>query len=174
MFLLRILPEGSFYGHKEGPKIVMTDDSITEREAISQIWPKSRLLLCLFHFLQRRWTWLFDGKNKIKHEHRAILINKVKELVYCKTEKDLMEAYSKFVIDATVMTYPNFKAHMAIQWSKHQEWAVCCRNSIITRGNNTNNISEAGKKIIKEIIFGRIKAYNLIQMFQFVTDALET
>ena len=28
-------------------------------------------------------------------------------------------------------------------------------------------------RIIKEIVFGRVKAYNLIQMFQFVTIAME-
>ena len=28
-------------------------------------------------------------------------------------------------------------------------------------------------KILKELIFSRVKAYNLIQMFHFVTDALE-
>ena len=28
-------------------------------------------------------------------------------------------------------------------------------------------------RIIKEIVFGRIKAYNLIQMFQFVTVTME-
>ena len=37
------------------------------------------------------------------------------------------------------------------------------------RGNHTNNYAEAGMRIIKEIVFGRIKAYNLIQMFQFIT-----
>ena len=31
--------------------------------------------------------------------------------------------------------------------------------------------SESG---VKEVIFGRIKAYNLVQMFQFVTEAFET
>ncbi len=44
----------------------------------------------------------------------------------------------------------------------------------MTKRNNTHNLSEAGIKIIKELIFGRIKAYNLIQMFQFVTESLET
>ena len=41
------------------------------------------------------------------------------------------------------------------------------------RGNHTNNYAEAGMRIIKEIVFGRIKAYNLIQMFQFVTVTME-
>ncbi len=44
----------------------------------------------------------------------------------------------------------------------------------MTKRNNTHNLSEAGIKIIKELIFGRFKAYNLIQMFQFVTESLET
>ena len=63
---------------------------------------------------------------------------------------------------------------MSITWTKRHEWAICYRHQILTRGNNTNNIAEAGIRIVKELIFGRIKAYNLIQMFQFVTDALET
>ena len=41
------------------------------------------------------------------------------------------------------------------------------------RGNHTNNYAEVGMRIIKEIVFGRVKAYNLIQMFQFVTVTME-
>lgn len=171
--LLGVLPQGAFYG-KKGPQVVMIDDSATEREAISQIWPRAYVLLCSFHFLQRRWTWLYDSKNKIEHEHRTILIGKIKELLYSKSEKELIETYSKFCKDNLVLKYPNFKRHMESQWSRRCEWAICFRNNIMTRGNNTNNIAEAGIRIIKELIFGRIKAYNLIQMFQFVTDSLET
>ena len=43
----------------------------------------------------------------------------------------------------------------------------------MTRGNHTNNYAEAGMRILKEIIFGRVKAFNLIQMFQFVTTTME-
>ena len=41
------------------------------------------------------------------------------------------------------------------------------------RGNYTNNYPEADMRILKEIIFGRIKAYNLIRMFQFITVTME-
>ena len=41
------------------------------------------------------------------------------------------------------------------------------------RGNHTNNYSEASIGILKELVFSRIKAYNLVQMFQFATEALE-
>ena len=63
--LLKVLPEGSFYGSKNGPKVVITDYSNTKRAAISQTWPNAHLLLCVFHFLQSNWTWLHEGKNKI-------------------------------------------------------------------------------------------------------------
>ena len=77
---------------------MMTDDSNTERVAISQTWPNVHLLLCVFHFLQPNWIWLHEGKNKIKNEHRAILIGKVKELMYSKTETNLMDSYSAFFL----------------------------------------------------------------------------
>lgn len=44
---------------------------------------------------------------------------------------------------------------------------------MLVRGNHTNNVAEAGIRILKDIVFGRVKAYNIVQMFQFVTDAME-
>ena len=65
-WLLKVSPEDSFYGSKNGPKVVMTNDCNIERAAISQTWPNAHLLLCVFQFLQSNWTWLHEGKNKIK------------------------------------------------------------------------------------------------------------
>ena len=36
---------------------------VTERGALADVWPDACLLLCTFHFLQSRWTWLYDSKN---------------------------------------------------------------------------------------------------------------
>ena len=41
------------------------------------------------------------------------------------------------------------------------------------RGNQTNNYAEAGMRILKYLVFSRVKAYNLVQMFSFVTEYLE-
>ena len=41
------------------------------------------------------------------------------------------------------------------------------------RGNHTNNYAESGIRILKEIVFGRVKAYNLIQMFELITVIME-
>ena len=60
----KVLPEEAFYkrGRKEGPALIMTDDSSAERNALHQVWPHARLLLCVFHFLQCKWTWLVPIK----------------------------------------------------------------------------------------------------------------
>ena len=42
------------------------------------------------------------------------------------------------------------------------------------RGNHTNNYAEAGIKILKEMVFSRIKAYNIVQMFYFVINTMDS
>ena len=58
-------------------------------------------------------------------------------------------------------------------WEKRELWAHCFRKTLLIRGNHTNNYAEAGIKILKDLIFGRVKAYNLVQMFYFVVETLE-
>ena len=41
------------------------------------------------------------------------------------------------------------------------------------RGIDTNNYAESGIRILKDIVFKRIKAYNLIQLFEFLTITFE-
>lgn len=112
--LKEVLPKNLFYGQgvERGPGITMTDDSSAERNAIHSVWPEICLLLCAFHFLQRRWTWLHDGKNRIANQHRQILINKVKQLVYADTQQQLKQRYTDFQSCEVVKQYPRFLALM--------------------------------------------------------------
>ena len=75
-----VLPKEAFNGKgvEHGPSILMTDDSSMERAAIHSFWPDAILLLCTFNFLQRKWTWLYDAKNRIDKADRIVLITKVK------------------------------------------------------------------------------------------------
>ncbi|XP_062503901.1 uncharacterized protein LOC134180732 [Corticium candelabrum] len=170
-----VLPEEAFNGKgvKHGPTIVMTDDSHTEREALHNFWPTANLLLCTFHFLQRRWTWLYDSKNHIFKNDRTILIEKVKKLVYTNTETELQKHYNSFLQSPEVKKYPKFYSHMQSLWARRREWAHCYCRTILIGGNHTNNYAEAGMRILKELIFSRVKAYNLVQIFYFTTKIME-
>ncbi len=173
--LKSILPEKAFFGRgsSTGPMVIMTDDSTTERAALRQAWPSTTLLLCTFHFLQRRWTWLWEGKNRVRKEHRNLLINQVKDMVYAQSDTTLHELFSSFQSNDVVQTYPNFITHMKSLMEKAKEWAHCHRKCLMIRGNHTNNYAEAGIKILKELVFSRIKAYNMVQMFHFVVDTMD-
>ena len=46
--IIRGIVEKAFYGRKEGPEIVITDES-TEREALSKMWPNACLPLSIFY-----------------------------------------------------------------------------------------------------------------------------
>ena len=67
------------------------------------------------------------------------------------------------------------KVHLVCcgHWSRRKEWAVCFRKHLLVRCNHTNNYSEAGIRVLKELVFSRVKAYNHVQMFSFVTECLE-
>ena len=48
--------------------------------------------------------------------------------------------------------------HIESQWSRRREWAIRYRTHILTRGNQT---TEAGIRIVKELVFNRVKATTL-------------
>ena len=123
--------------------------------------------------MQRRWTWLYDGNNKIAQADRVILINLLKKFLYSKSELLLNENYRELLNHTTASKYPQFCKYVQSHWAKRHQWALCFHASLPIHGNHTNNYSEAGMKILKELIFSRLKAYNIVQMFHFVTDALE-
>lgn len=146
----------------------MTDNSLSERNALHSGWPATRLLLCVFHFLQAKWTWLHDGQNCIANKDRSILIAETKMLVYADTEDQLLRFYNQFQQCDIVKRYPRYLAYIKSQWDRRREWAICYRKKLLVRGNQTNNYAEAGIRIVKDLVFSRVKAYNLVQMFSFV------
>ena len=66
--------------------------------------------------------------------------------------------------------YPHFLQHLQSVLEKRHTWAHCYQSTLSVRGNH---YAEAGIRILKKLIFSRVKAYNLIQMFLFVTEIME-
>ncbi len=176
-YLESIFPNNAFFGEgpQLGPSLVMIDDSSAERNALTSVWKSTTTLLCTFHFLQRRWTWLHDANNGVLiKEHRIILIKKFKDLVYADKEEQLSHLYSSILKFPLVQQYPKFLSHLKSLWPRRKEWAHCYRKRLMLRGNHTNNYAEAGMKILKELIFSRVKAYNMVQVFHFLSETLES
>jgi len=173
--LKKVLPTGSFYGKGEsGPDIFMTDDSATEKASLKQVFPKSKQLLCIFHFLQAMWRWLWNAKNGISDKlERQILMQAVSSILYAETEDAMEDSYEKLVNGPYAEKYPKFLVYLNSLYARREEWALSYRRNIITRGHNTNNYAESGIRILKEHIFLSTKAYNVIQMFTFITRTLE-
>ena len=119
--------------------------------------------MCTFHFLQHRWTWLHDDGNRNLNKDRILLIQKVKELVYAKSVSELTDKYQQFLKLPEVVKNPKFSHHMQSLWSCRSEWAHCYHAVKLVQGNHTNNYTKAGMSILKELIFGCVKAYNIIQ-----------
>ena len=123
-----IIPIAAFYNQAlAGPKIIMTDDSEAQRQALTAAWPKSFNLLCIFYVLQSFWTWLHEGKNNIRKEHRQPLMGKMKELIYAETEQVLNTKYQELTSDKLVISYPKFLQHVKNYWLRRQRWAICLR-----------------------------------------------
>jgi len=102
-------------------------------------------------------------------EHRiTLIINKVKEMVYAYTEDKLDALLCKW------QQYPPFLVIGKSLWPQRKEWAHCYRKRLLLQGNHTNNSSEAGMKILKELIFSHVKAHHLVQVFHFLTETLES
>ena len=59
--------------------------------------------------------------------------------------------------------------HLENYWERCDEWAICFRDQTLY----TNNYAESGIRILKDIVFRRVKAYNLMQLFDFVTVTSE-
>ena len=123
------------------------------------------MLLCTFHFLQRQWTWLHEGSNHVHKEDRVILIRLLKGLVYARTKESIQSQYNELLNNSTARKYPPFLKHLSEVWDKRQSWAHCFHKTLLIRGNHTNNYAEAGIRILKELVFSRVKAFNLVQMF---------
>lgn len=166
---------GEFGFCKQGyPSIIMTDDSLAERNSLRTIFPKTTLLLCHFHVCQAFWRWLWDSKNKIKKENRKYIMNFFRDLLYCKDEISFEELKSSLLLDSVVQQYPHLILYLNNLLSRKEEWALCYRSNLLTRGHNTNNIVESSIRIFKDIVLVRCRAFNTCALVDFVITVLES
>ena len=56
--------------------------------------------------------------------------------------------------------------------TSQQSVAVSSTGSVAALANHINNYAEAGIRIVKDLLFSQVRAYNVIQMFSSVTECL--
>ena len=170
--LKELLPKRAFYG-QNSPENIITDNSSAERDGLKNAWPTATLYLCVFHFLQSMWRWLTSAKNGIHKDDQQHLMSLIRKLVNAQTEQTLNDECRKLQLDTTALKYSNFISHTKMYWGRKTEWAVCFRDNATLRGIDTNNYAESGIRILKDIVFRRVRAYNLIQLFEFIVVTFE-
>ena len=131
----------------------MIDDSISERSAIERAWANAQVLLCTFHFLQRRWTWLYDGKNKIGKNERLTFIKKIQNMVYAQTESALESYYNELLKLPEATKYKHFIEHVRSVWDKRHAWAHCYRVNLPIRGIIRTITQKLGYEFLKRSYF---------------------
>lgn len=103
----------AFFGAENGPSIFMTDDSVSERNSLSQVWPFSTLLLCLFHVLQAIWRWLQQAKHGILKQDRTHLFRCFKSIIYSQTEEECCFNFNQLKSDQTAKKCKSFIDHIS-------------------------------------------------------------
>lgn len=165
-----LLPNDAFFGRgpSVGPKLIMTDDSRSERNAFQASFPDAILLLCLFHLLQAFWRYLWDREQNIPKNDRPQLLYLLKDLVYAENESDFKEKLDAAMNSPKLDLYPKVKKHIQDLLPRAAEWAKFERENLLTRGNDTNNYSEGNINVMKTKVLVRTKAFNPVQLADFI------
>lgn len=94
-------------------------------------------------------------------------------MLYAKTEEEISLYYNAFCGVEKLKKYNCVMNYVERLYQRRQEWAHCFRRKLPVRGNNTNNFCEAAMKVLKDKIFFRTKAFNVVQLVDFLFIRLE-
>ncbi|KAK7088885.1 hypothetical protein V1264_024257 [Littorina saxatilis] len=170
---MQLVPSDAFFGRGEkGPEVFITDDSEAERQSLNNIFPEATTILCSFHLLQATWRFLWDSKNGIPKSDRPHLLGIVKNMMYATSEDDLLEVFCAGQVDSVAAAHTKFLHYMERLFDRRKLWAMCYRDSLPIRGNQTNNYVEAAMRVLKDRIFVRTRAYNVVQLVDFLLTRL--
>ena len=141
--------------------------------AIKAYFPATIPLLCTFHVLQATWRWMWDTKHGIPQNDRPEMFNLVKQLMYCTTAEAFEDIYTSGIGSAVMERQVAFQSYVTALYVRKEIWALTYRDTRLALGNNTNNFCEAALRMLKENVLNRTKAFNIIQLFDYVRRILD-
>ncbi|XP_049522287.1 uncharacterized protein LOC119449196 [Dermacentor silvarum] len=152
------------FGNNEAPGAFMSDNDRAEKDALRDVWPSARQLLCHFRVLQAEWRWLKSAQNNIGKEERRQLMAAFQKILYAKDEHELETA----IAELQSIPHMPYVQRVNMFLSRQCEWVLLYRAGVLARGQNINNYSEASVRILKDVILNRTKAYNAVALIEFV------
>jgi len=100
-------------------------------------------------------------------------------MMYAMSEDELEEAKRSFFAEEEdedgefQSPCDRYRKHVEKFLERGDEWLAVSRRNIFTRGSNTNNYSEATMRILKDVILGRTKAFNVVALVDFCSTVLQ-
>ena len=151
----------------------MTDNDLKERQPLHKLFPNAKLLLCQFHMLKAVWAWLCDSHHHVDKSGRQELYMAFKQVLYAPSEKDMNEKYDRLLQLTDAEESDRCTAYFSNMWESRHDWALALRSGLPLRGNNTNNYIEVAFCILKDCVFGRVMAFSLPQLIDFIVVRYE-
>ncbi len=124
-------------------EVVVTDKDFNERTVFRKEFPKSSLLLCLFHTLRSFRREITCEKLQIRPGQRDHALELITQLVYSKSEVKYDQVYKLLLQTGmqSLISYYNTNWHPI----RHQ-WVECYKGVNFTLGESTNNRLESKNK----------------------------
>ena len=117
--------------------------------------------------------WLHDKKHGVLMAQRPALYNMFKQILYAENEDDFDDLLDSFQRDDIVQSTQSFLKYVNDMVPDKGSWAMCHRNDLIIRGNQTNNFCEAQFLVIKDDVLGRQKEVNVVGLLDKLTNELD-
>ena len=171
--LKSVMPTDAFFNAKDGPQVFMTDNCDEMRTSLKTIWPKSKLLLCVFNILQQVWRWLFEKEHGISKDHRVIIMKLFRNVFYAKDLEAHESAYKDLTDSPITQRYKNCLKYFEELIDIRDNWAKCFRKEQLLRGLHTNNFVEAQFLVVKDTILKRQRQYIINQLLDAIMIEFE-
>ena len=125
----------------DGPIVIMTDNCTELRDALSHVFPNSKLFYALFIFCSKYGGGVCESKHAINLHDRSNMLQMFKDMVYATSENELFINYKKLI--ESTFSYHNFQSYMQDLFEIRKSWTCCYRMEELIRGSTTNNYVES-------------------------------
>ena len=137
------------------------------------VWPESKTLLCIWHVQQAVWRYIWARDHNVLKSHRKHLFKLFRSVVYARSRESYDRAVDKMMSDELAGQYHQYLHHIENSYLHRPEmFAMYSRieQGLPTNGITTNNFLENSFRILKENVFKRCKAYNLLALIKILLE----